>query len=507
VLTPAESGALDRASEERGIITDSLMESAGRALADVASELAGGGYGRRAVVVCGKGNNGGDGMVAARHLDARGMRVTVVMLEDPTGLHEPASTNLERLGWTGVRVRPYSAALLARELARSQVAVDAIFGTGFRGQPEDDFAEAIDLVNAAGVAVVAADIPSGVSGETGGVEGEAVWADATVTFGAEKPGVVLLPGATHAGVVEVADIGFPPELVTSDLWVLEPSDVAAMLPARRPDTHKREAGTVLVVGGSRTMTGAVCLAARAAYRAGAGLVTVAVPRGILGVVESSVEEATFMALPETDRGTIATEALDALSERLESADAVALGPGMTTDAESAGFVREVAAKVANGLVIDADGLNAFAGRIRDLRPGETADVVLTPHLGEFARISGVPKEEIASDRVAAARGLSATAGATVLLKGSRTVIAEPGGLARINPTGGPFLATAGSGDVLTGTIAALLARGMVGFDAASAGAFLHGMAGATAALEFGEGTTAGDVAERLPDALREVRAP
>ncbi len=504
VLTPAEAGELDRASQARGISAATLMENAGREVARAARVLAGGTYGRRAVVVCGKGNNGGDGLVAARYLARWGFRVTVLMLEVPEDLREPAATNLARLREeTDARLRPFSRSALARELARADVAVDAIFGTGFRGVPEDEWAEAIRGLNEAEVPVVAVDIPSGVDGSTGAVEGEAVVADLTVTFGAAKVGVVLLPGAEHAGVMQVADIGFPPDLLRADLWLMEEADVAALVPTRPLETHKRETGVVLVVGGSRLMTGAVCLVAQAAYRVGAGLVQVAVPASILPVVQSLVREATFLPLPETPEGTVAPSAAEVLAARLPGADVLALGPGMTTNEATAELIRATVASSPIPVVLDADGLNAFAGRAPELS-ARRAELVLTPHAGEFARLAGTSSREVAADRLGHVRALAAETKATVLLKGTRTLVATPEGHVRVNPTGGPALATGGTGDVLTGAIAGLLARGLLPVDAASVGAYLHGRAGALAAERTGEGTTAVDVLEHLAPALRGI---
>ncbi|HET9724708.1 MAG TPA: NAD(P)H-hydrate dehydratase, partial [Actinomycetota bacterium] len=459
VLTPAEAGALDRATQERGVEAATLMENAGREVARSALAVAGGAYGTRAVIVCGAGNNGGDGLVAARHLDGWGARATVLTLGSREDLREPAATNLSRLAETDVRVRPFSRSALDRELDRADVAIDAIFGTGFHGVPEGEHAAAIQGLNEGGVPVVAVDIPSGVSGETGEVAGDAVWADVTATFGAAKSGVVLLPGAERAGLVEVVDIGFPADLVRSDLWLMEEADVAALLPTRTIETHKRETGVTLVVGGSRLMTGAVCLAAAAASRVGAGLVQVAVPEGILPVVQSLVREATFLALPETSEGTVAAGATDVLAERLAGADALALGPGMTTNPETAAWIRDVVATSPIPTVLDADGLNAFAGRASELS-SRRSELVLTPHAGEFARLAGGSARDVAADRVGHVRKLAAETDATVLLKGTRTLVGAPDGEVRVNPTGGPYLATGGTGDVLTGAIAGLLARGL-----------------------------------------------
>jgi ADP-dependent NAD(P)H-hydrate dehydratase / NAD(P)H-hydrate epimerase len=502
VLTPAEAAELDRATQARGIAADDLMEAAGRDVADAALRLMGGAYGRRAVVVCGKGNNGGDGLVAARYLDRSGVRTTVLTLEE--GLREPAASNLRRLQDTRVRRRPFSADAIERELARADVAVDAIFGTGFHGAPEGMQAEAIAALNASSVPVVAVDIPSGVDGATGAVAGAAAHADLTVTFGAPKPGLVLLPGATSAGVIEVEPIGFPPDLIRGDLLLVEAGDVAAMLPHRAPDTHKRAAGFAVVVGGSRLMTGAPTLAGTAAYRAGAGLVAVAVAEAVLPVVQGALREAVFVELPETDAGTAAGGSAR-LDEVLAQAGALALGPGMTTDERTQGWIRELVRSSEVPVVLDADGLNAFAGRPDDLADRK-ADLILTPHAGEFSRLAGVPTGEVEADRVRYVRDLAARTSAAVLFKGSRSLVASPDGVVRINPTGGPSLATGGTGDVLTGMIAGLIARGCSPLDAGSAAAFVHGLAGRIAGERRGDGATAVDVLEAVPDAMLEVLA-
>jgi ADP-dependent NAD(P)H-hydrate dehydratase / NAD(P)H-hydrate epimerase len=500
VLLPDEAAELDERSRARGITADALMEAAGREVADAALRLLGGAYGRRALVVSGKGNNGGDGLVAARHLDRAGVRTTILLLDE--AVREPAATNLRRLEETGVRRRSFSSGAIERELERADVAIDAIFGTGFRGTPEGGSAEAIRTLDASGVPVVAVDIPSGVNGATGAVEGDAVHADVTVTFGAAKLGLVLYPGAAFAGVVEVEPIGFPEDLIRSEAQLVEREDAAERLPRREPDTHKRAAGYAVVVGGSRRMTGAVALAGRAAYRAGAGLVAIAVPERILSVVEGAVREAVFVDLPETDAGSIANGS-DRLDEVLGQADALAIGPGMTTDPATSEWIRGVVRSSEVPVVLDADGLNAFAGRADELSDRK-ADLVLTPHAGEFARLAGVSATDLQADRIRHLRELAARASATVLLKGSRTLIATPDGLVRINPTGGPALATGGTGDVLTGMIAGLVARGLEVADAATAAAFVHGIAGKLAAEDLGDGATAGDVLERVPVAMREV---
>jgi ADP-dependent NAD(P)H-hydrate dehydratase / NAD(P)H-hydrate epimerase len=505
VLTAAETQALDRETEARGTTVAQLMERAGLAVARAAKELAGGSYGRRAVAVCGKGNNGGDGLVAARYLSRWGMRVTVVLLGEPDGLREPALGNLRRLeGAPGVRVRPYAREVLARELDRADVVLDGVFGTGFRGVAEGQHAEALDLVSGSPAPVIAIDIPSGVEGDTGLVRGPAVRADATVTFGAPKVGAVLMPGAMHAGSLEVADIGCPFDLLHSDLLLVEAGDVLSYLPVREAEGHKRGSGVVLVVAGSRRMAGAPRLVAESAYRAGAGLVTVAVPEGILPVVQSGVAEATFLPLPEGPEGAVAEAGWEAVAERLDGFDAVAVGPGLSTEGEASAFVKRLVRHSTVPVVADADALNAFAGAAGDTAE-RASDLVLTPHTGEFGRLFGMPAEEVLEDRVGFVRKAAEETRSVVLLKGPRSLVASPGGEVRVNPTGSVALSTGGTGDVLTGAVGALLARGLRPADAATAGAYLQGMAGEIAGGRLGDGATSLDVARALPEAVLRLR--
>jgi hydroxyethylthiazole kinase-like uncharacterized protein yjeF len=503
VLTSAETAALDRETEGRGTSVETLMERAGHAVARAAVDLAGGAYGRRAVVVCGKGNNGGDGLVAARHLSRWGMGVDVFLVGAPSG-GAPAAM-LDRLVRRGLAGRSYDLAALSRSLDRADVAVDAMFGTGFRGSAEGPYAEAIDTVNGAAAAVVAVDIPSGVEGDTGSVRGPAVRADVTVTFGAPKVGNVLFPGAAHGDVLNVVDIGFPPDLVRGEAWSLEPEDVLRLLPVRPPETHKRQAGVVLVIGGSRRMAGAPTLVARGAYGMGAGLVTVAVPEEILPVVQGGIPEATFLPLPQGTAGAIAEWAWSPLADRLDEFDAVAIGPGLSTDDGAPEVARRLVARSPAPVVADADAINAFAGRAGEMA-GRGAETVITPHLGEFGRLFGVPSAEVLDDRVGFARKAAAETRAVVLLKGTRTVIAAPEGEVRINITGTPALASAGTGDVLTGAVAAMLSAGLPPLDAAAVASFVHGLA-APIAGSARTGVMASDLARALPRAIEGLREP
>jgi ADP-dependent NAD(P)H-hydrate dehydratase / NAD(P)H-hydrate epimerase len=503
ILTPAEASALDRASEEAGVPVSVLMEAAGAAVARAATVAAGGAYARRGVVVCGKGNNGGDGLVAARLLERAGMGVTAVLLEDPGAFAGPARAAFERFAGGGGRW--VGSGALPRELARADVAVDAVFGTGFRGTPQGAYDTALRSLDGAGPPVVSVDIPSGVEGESGAIRGPAVRAGVTVVLGALKPGIVFEPGAERAGRIEVADIGFPPGLVRSELLLVEGADARTWLPPRSPDANKRSTGVVVVLAGSRDMSGAAALAAAAAYRAGAGLVTVASTPAVIDAVRQEVPEATFLPLPETDTGAADAAGWEALRERLPGADAVAAGPGLGRHAATGDLVRRVVRESPVPVVLDADGLYAFGGDASAVAD-RASEAILTPHAGEFARLMDVSADDVRDDRVGLSRKAAQEVRATVLLKGPRTLVATPEGRVYVNPTGGPALATAGSGDVLTGTIAALLARGLAPQYAAAAGAFVHGAAGDLAAELTGEGTVAGDVAALLPDAVAAIRA-
>jgi NAD(P)H-hydrate epimerase len=430
------------------------------------------------------------------------MAVDVVILADPATLREPAAAKLDELNRGGAGVMP--AARLARSLSRADVAVDAIFGTGFRGEPEGDHLGAIEALNEAPSPIVSVDVPSGVEGDTGAVRGAAVSADVTVALGAPKVGDVLLPGGYHAGVLQVADIGFPVDLLRGDLSLVEGADVRGWLPARPRDAHKRSSGVVLVVAGSARMTGAPRLVAEGAFRMGAGLVTLAVPETILPQVQAASIETTFLGLPASEEGTLAEEGWAVIAPELERFDAVAIGPGLSTDGGTAALARRIVIESAIPVVVDADALNAFAGRGPDLA-GRSAPGVITPHAGEFARLFGMPSVEVLEDRVGFVRKAAGETDGVVLLKGPHTLVALAEGRVRVNPTGGPELATGGSGDVLTGAIAALLARGLEPADAAAAAAYVHGLAGEIAGRWTGEGTMASDIADALPEAARSIR--
>ncbi|HEX2054024.1 MAG TPA: NAD(P)H-hydrate dehydratase [Actinomycetota bacterium] len=505
VLTPGQMAAADKEAAESGIPSFQLMQSAGRAVGRLAAAMMGGTYGRRVTLVCGKGNNGGDGCVAASYLARRGAFCTVILLADPAALKGDALEAYRQLAGSPVHLVRYSPGRLAHELPRSHLVLDAMVGTGFAGSLRGPMAEAAGAINAASVPVLAVDIPSGVNGETGQVEGEAVRASRTVTLAALKTGLLLQPGASYAGDVEVVDIGIPQKLLRDGISMAESSDLRGLVPPRPATAHKRSVGKVLVVAGSVSMAGAVALTASAALHAGAGLVRMAVPKVIRPSVGPLVIEALTAGMPDTPKGAFSLEAVPQVVDLAAQMQVVALGPGIGKDDETLKFVQEILSQVDRPVVLDADALSAFQDNPEGLR-SRLAPTILTPHSGELGRLIGRSPKDIDADRIAAARQTAERTQAVVLLKGFRTVVAAPDGRVVVVNAGGPVLATGGSGDVLTGVIAALVPL-LDPFDAAWAGSCLHGLAGEMLARERGDrGVVAGDLLKALPLALRQATA-
>ncbi len=492
--TPEEMAAADAAAIDAGTPAHLLMDRAGRALAREVLRVGGRRYGLNVAVVCGKGSNGGDGFAAARALAREGARPRCLLVGGMDAVSGAAAHHLELLRTEGGVVDPFPEA----SLERADVIVDALFGTGFRGVAEGEAAAAIDAINAAQRPVVAADIPSGVNGETGAVEGPGVDADVTVAMGAEKIGTAVGRGAALAGRVTVADIGIPVGSVRAG--VVEEDDVRRVLPTRAPDAHKRSGGAVAIVAGSDAMTGAVVLTASGAMRMGAGYVTVGASVGAVTAVQGLLPEVLARVVGEGDHLDAASA--DRFVDVLERADSLAVGPGLGRGQDQHALVERLLTDVEKPIVLDADGLNVLEGNTGALARRD-ARTVLTPHAAELARLLGTDVEKIQADRVASARRAAEEFGCAVLLKGFRTVVAQPDQNVVVNPTGGPELATAGTGDVLTGAVSALLAAGVEDFEAAWASAYVHGLAGSLARAQIGAaGVIAGDVADALPDALK-----
>jgi len=510
LVTAEQMREIDRhLIEELGVPGIALMETAGVAAAQVVRKELERRGGRRVCILAGRGNNGGDGFVMARHL-ANVATVEVFLLGPKDRLHGEARTNLgicERLGLVVTEVLDEAAlGTVKASLERADVVVDALLGTGLQSAPREPIASAIRLVNAEGKPVVAVDVPSGLESDTGRVhENCCVRAMHTVTFGAAKIGLMVYPGLSYAGDVTIADLGVPTALLNApeiNVGLTTAADVQAIWPRRAPDAHKGSCGHALIFAGSLGMTGAAMLSARAALRVGAGLVTVAGPQSLNPILETALPEILTVPLPETDRASIAATALPHVASLLEWATAVAVGPGLSQHSQTGEFVQGLIATCSRPLVVDADGLNLLAAGERPCF-GADRPTILTPHPGEMARLLKRSVREVQADRLAAAREAAATFQALVVLKGARTVIAAPEGRVAINPTGNPGLASGGTGDVLTGIIVGLLAQGVAPWGAAVAGTYLHGLAADLAVDQGCEAALiAGDVVDQLPAAIR-----
>ena len=467
--------AVDRwAIEEQGVPSAQLMEAAGTALAEAVAGLAPQGPVR---VLCGKGNNGGDGLIAARRLGAMGFEVDAVELWSD---RVPADLD----DW----------------LAGSGAVVDAIFGTGFAGAPRDPAVAAIEAINRCGAPVVACDVASGVDASSGEIEGAAVEADLTVSFHAAKLGQRIAPGKWHSGELRVVPIGIPPGAPGDARGGTISPAVLALAPSRGPRSTKFSSGQVTIAGGSRGLTGAVRMASTAAIRAGAGYATVAIPTGLQTVFEAGQPEVMSVACPGD--GHLAPASAEALLGAFERAAAGVLGPGLGREPASFELVREVVGEIAAPLVVDADGLNAFAGQVERLAARDAA-TILTPHAGELGRLLGRDSGEIDAQRLRCAREAAAAAAAVVVLKGDDTIVTD-GTRVAVNAVSAPALATAGSGDVLSGILAALLARGLDPFAAACAAVLAHARAGREAAARVGaaEAVIATDVIDSIAVGMR-----
>jgi len=489
-------GAVDRwAIDEQGVPSLELMEVAGGALAREVARVAGSGPIR---VLCGKGNNGGDGLVAARLLRDTGFDAEALLLWPADELSPDSTANLERLdaaGW-----RELGGEDPAAVLAGSGAIVDAIFGTGFAGEPRDPAAAAIEAANAAAAPVVACDISSGVDASTGEAADVCVDADLTVTFHAAKLGHRIAPGKWRCGEVVVAPIGIPDGAPQAPAGGAITGGVLELPPRRGRESTKFASGEVIVVGGSRGMTGAVCMASLAAIRAGAGYATAAVPDSLEPIFEAKLTEVMTVGV-DSIAGALDVTAAPVILERTARAACVVVGPGLGRSDHAAQLARHLVPRIKCPLLIDADGLNAV-GTSLDLIAGREAPTVITPHAGELSRLLGCESSDVNAHRLASARRAAEASGAVVVLKGDDTLVVE-GDRVAVSVDGSPALATAGTGDVLSGTIAALIARGTPAFAAACAGVLAHTRAGRAAGEERGvESVIATDVIEHLPGGLR-----
>jgi hydroxyethylthiazole kinase-like uncharacterized protein yjeF len=513
VLNAAQMRDADRRTiEEVGIPSLVLMENAGRQAVAAMEAMYTDLVERRIGVLCGRGNNGGDGFVIARTLAQRNADVAVFLFGRVADVRGDARTNLDILGSIGITVVEIADGQ-AWELHFSEVSdctliVDAIFGTGLNAPVSGLIESVIADVNASGIPVVSIDLPSGLSADSPDPIGPSIDASLTITLAAPKLPLVLPPGEAHAGSVVIADIGIPASVLDAvhgpRVELLTRASMRELITPRTPDSHKGDYGHVLVVAGSPGKTGAAHLAAMGALRSGAGLVTIATPERCQATVAAMAPEYMTEALPDTSAGL----QVAGVERALEIArDVIALGPGLGQAADTQSFIVQLVDRATMPLVIDADGLNAFAKDPDTLSGREGRVVIITPHPGEMARLVRMSTEEVQASRLATARNFAVGHHAYVVLKGHRTLIATPDGKVFINPTGNPGMATGGTGDVLTGVIAGWLAQLLDAEAACKLGVYVHGMAGDLAEADEGEiSMTAGDVAAHLGDAIMELTA-
>ncbi|MEG6615046.1 NAD(P)H-hydrate dehydratase [Peptococcaceae bacterium 1198_IL3148] len=511
LVTAEEMRAIDgKAIAEYGIPGIVLMENAGKAVVNaVVRQLQGNVRGKAITIFVGKGNNGGDGLVVARHLLNMGADVRVLMITEPEGLTGDAQTNLNIWRNMGQKIylvhQPNGINLVKISLLSTDLIVDAMFGTGFKGTVGEKIGRIIELINTSDLPIVAVDIPSGLEADTSNIGGHCVKASVTVTFGLPKLGMVLESGAAVCGMLEVADISLPKPLLTTNItkYLLDLETVANWLPQRNPWGHKGNFGRVLVVGGSKGMAGAAILTATAALKTGAGLVTLAVPASIHDTVAGKIPEIMTLSLPDA-AGRVTTDALEMIKEQMANVDVLAVGPGLSQHLETVKFIQQLLPQVEVPTIVDADGINALAHNT-EIFEQINVPLVITPHPGELARLLDATIAEVQGQRFYLAQQCAESWDCTVLLKGPRTLVAEPKGTVYINPTGNQGMATAGSGDVLTGIIAGLMAQGLDVTKAAATAAYLHGMAGDQGAEHLGSHSLmAGDILGYLPQCFQKV---
>ncbi len=510
IVTAEQMRNIDRrAVKDFGIPGLVLMENAAAAIMAEMEKFFDGLDGMRVGILCGKGNNGGDGLALARRLRIRGVPVRVALLAATNAVSGEAKVNLAILRKTDVEIKQNaSTQAIADVVGWSDIVVDALLGVGLSQPLKGTYAFAVELMNASGKLVVAVDVPTGVNADTGEVIGSAVRADLTVTMALLKRGLVLHPGAQHAGTVRIADIGMPPEVAEKEqipINLLTGASVQGFLGKRREDANKGDFGRLLIVAGSLGKAGAAVMAARGALRTGAGLVSVATPSSIVPIIQHQVFEAMCVASAESIDGTLGIGADIELLKAAAKMTAVALGPGLTTHFEAVQSVRNLLKGLTVPVVVDADGLNALAGAL-DILKKVRVPVILTPHPGEMARLVNVSTDEVQKDRIGIASRFAIKYKVILVLKGAGTVVATPGGDVFVNSTGNAGMATGGTGDVLTGMVGSFLAQGYTALEAACLGVYFHGLAGDLAAADKGETSlVAGDLIEQIPEAIKQIQ--
>jgi len=505
LLTAAEMRAVDNhVIKEIGIPGMILMENAGRQVAGVAATFLQRTAGRKVSILCGKGNNGGDGLVTARYLHNQGYKVRVFLLTRFDELSGDTLANYRICGQLGIDIQEVDERYLPKLrfcLSLTDLIIDAVLGTGIKGAPGGLVKQVIDLVNDVGKTVLSVDVPSGLDAATGAVPGACIRANTTVTLAAPKVGLLVYPGADYVGELFVADIGIPPVVLDAagQGMVINASLVKSVLPARSADGHKGTFGHLLILAGSPGMTGAAAMAAEAALRTGVGLVTVGIPQSLNDILEVKLTEAMTIPLPETADRSLSIEALPAILEKMDRIDAVVIGPGLSLNPSTGQLVEALLEKLSCPVVLDADGLNLAANLgVLQRRSADSCPLVITPHPGEMGRLMDCSTADVQGDRLAAARWAAENFRCTAVLKGAGTVVTAANGDFWVNTTGNVGMATGGTGDVLSGIIGALLAGGVEPTAAAFAGVYVHGLAGDAAAGRRGRiSLIAGDLIEAL----------
>ena len=521
VLLAKEMRELDRiAIEEHNIPGLTLMENAGAGVVRWIEEYKGPVHSLKTTVICGKGNNGGDGFVVARLLLQKGSSVRVLLLSPPERIQGDAKTNLDRLIAIGGRfeliaeIPPETTQSIMNE---SDLIIDALFGTGLSSDATGPIADVIRIVNnsrqrndPSSPRIIAVDIPSGINADSGQIMGTAILADLTVTFGHPKRGHFLFPGATHTGAIKTVDIGIPKTVTDQakvSVYLLTASDFSSLLSERPRNSHKGSFGHVGVLAGSGGKSGAAILTSLAALRSGAGLVTLATPKSVEASLPSRPPEIMTFPLPETPSRTLSSKAFDLILQFCSDKKVVALGPGLSRHTQTETLIRKIVPSLTQPIVIDADGLNAFIGHL-DLLSRAKARLIMTPHPGELGRLLGINAQTVQQDRLGIAKSFAQEHGVILVLKGANTVIATPEGNLYFNPTGNAGMATAGTGDVLTGIIAGLIAQNHDIEISVKLGVYLHGLAGDMAAQSIGPlGFLAGEVSALIPKALEVLSKP
>jgi NAD(P)H-hydrate epimerase len=519
VVTSAEMQACDRFAIEKlkipGLI---LMENAGRGVMESMERQYGAMGGRSALVFCGKGNNGGDGFVVARHLLNQGMIVTVVLVGKESDLKREAKKNY--IGLKKIENKFSETTMLRLVELKSKKAlvmlperdfiIDALFGTGFSGKVKGVYADVIEWINNRQGIKVSIDIPSGVNADNGDVESIAVRANLTVTMGFKKIGLMTYKAMNYTGKIEVVNIGVPGYVINKfkpAISIITAQGVRQVLPVRSIHAHKHSVGKIFVLAGSRGMTGAAAMTALSAMRTGVGTVVLGTPASLSSILAKKLTEVMVEPLPETSEGTLSLQSYEAMQKHLRWSDLVIIGPGISRNSETKELLWRILKECNKPLLIDADGLNLLSEKPALLKTGKSTHIIITPHSGELSRLTGIPVEEIERNRVAIARQTAKQFKLTVVLKGAPTVTSTETGKVFINSTGNPGMATAGSGDVLSGIIGGLWAQGMEDVPAAYSGVFIHGHAGDLAKKEYGErGLMATDIQNLISQSIIEIES-